>query len=57
MNRFHQAELKCAAVGKRICTESEWTLACEGPSMPPFPYGYVRDANKCTGDMSGTAPT
>jgi sulfatase modifying factor 1 len=31
MNRFHQAQVKCAAVGKRMCTESEWTLACEGP--------------------------
>ena len=22
MNRFHQAQVKCAAVGKRMCTES-----------------------------------
>ncbi len=50
MNRFHQAEVKCAAVGKRMCTESEWTLACEGPEMKPFPYGYERDAAKCNGD-------
>lgn len=50
MNRFHQAQIKCAAVGKRMCTESEWTLACEGPEMKPYPYGYVRDAAKCNGD-------
>lgn len=50
MNRFHQAQIKCAAVGKRMCTESEWTLACEGPEMKPYPYGYVRDATKCNGD-------
>jgi sulfatase modifying factor 1 len=25
MNRFHQAQVKCASVGKRMCTESEWT--------------------------------
>jgi hypothetical protein len=50
MNRFHQAQAKCAAVGKRMCTESEWTFACEGPEMKPFPYGYVRDAAKCNGD-------
>jgi hypothetical protein len=56
MNRFHQAELKCAAVGKRLCTESEWTLACEGPRMLPFPYGYVRDANKCLGDVEWDGP-
>ncbi|MCC6552325.1 MAG: SUMF1/EgtB/PvdO family nonheme iron enzyme [Polyangiaceae bacterium] len=50
MNRFHQAQVKCAAAGKRMCTESEWTLACEGPEMKPYPYGYVRDATKCNGD-------
>jgi hypothetical protein len=56
MNRFHQAEIKCAAVGKRMCTESEWTLACEGPEMKPFPYGYVRDAAKCNGDHMWDQP-
>jgi formylglycine-generating enzyme len=56
MNKFHQAQIKCAAVGKRMCTESEWTLACEGPDMLPFPYGYVRDTNKCHGDMEWDSP-
>jgi hypothetical protein len=56
MNRFHQAEVKCASVGKRLCTESEWTLACEGPRMLPFPYGYTRDANKCRGDVEWDSP-
>jgi Sulfatase-modifying factor enzyme 1 len=56
MNRFHQAELKCAAVGKRMCTESEWNLACEGPSMKPYPYGYVRDSSKCNGDHKWDNP-
>lgn len=56
MNKFHQAQVKCAAVGKRMCTESEWTLACEGPEMLPFPYGYVRDANKCHGDVEWDSP-
>ncbi|MBM4363119.1 MAG: SUMF1/EgtB/PvdO family nonheme iron enzyme, partial [Deltaproteobacteria bacterium] len=56
MNNFYQAEVKCAAVGKRLCTESEWTLACEGPDMKPFPYGYVRDAGKCNGDHPWDSP-
>src|SRR5262249_14816114 len=56
MNFFYQAEVKCAAVGKRLCTESEWTLACEGPEMKPFPYGYDRDATKCNGDHDWDAP-
>ena len=56
MNRFHQAELKCAAVGKRLCTESVWTMACEGPRMLPFPYGFVRDTKQCLGDVEWDSP-
>lgn len=56
MNTFYQAEVKCAAVGKRLCTESEWTFACEGPEMKPFPYGYVRDVHKCNGDHPWDSP-
>lgn len=50
MNRFHQAQVKCAAAGKRMCGESEWNLACEGPEMKPFPYGWKRDPLTCNGD-------
>lgn len=57
MNNFHQAQVKCAAVGKRLCTESEWTFACEGPEMKPFPYGYVRDPRKCNGDHRWDNPS
>ena len=56
MNNFYQAQVKCAAVGKRMCTESEWTFACEGPEMKPFPHGYVRDARKCNGDHEWDHP-
>jgi len=56
MNRFHQAQVKCAAMSKRLCTESEWTFACEGPKMKPFPYGYERDAKKCHGDEEWDGP-
>lgn len=56
MNRFHQAQVKCAALGKRMCTESEWNFACEGPTMKPFPYGYTRDATKCNGDHAWDGP-
>ncbi|MBI5538328.1 MAG: SUMF1/EgtB/PvdO family nonheme iron enzyme [Deltaproteobacteria bacterium] len=50
MSNFYQAQVKCASVGKRLCTETEWTQACEGPEMKPFPNGYVRDPLKCNGD-------
>ncbi|MSP24211.1 MAG: hypothetical protein EXR75_03405 [Myxococcales bacterium] len=56
MNTFYQAQLKCAAAGKRMCTESEWSFACEGPEMKPFPYGYTRDPSKCNGDHEWDAP-
>jgi len=56
MNRFHQAQVKCAASGKRMCAESEWNLACEGPEMKPFPYGYHRDPTICNGDQLWDGP-
>jgi sulfatase modifying factor 1 len=56
MNRYHQAEVKCAAVGKRLCTETEWTTACEGPKYKPFPYGYVRNVEICHGDVMWDSP-
>jgi hypothetical protein len=56
MNRFHQAQVKCVAEGKRLCTESEWTFACEGPDMKPFPYGFKRDTSKCHGDVEWDGP-
>lgn len=51
MQNFYQAQVHCAKAGKRVCTENEWTLACEGPERKPFPYGYVRDPSVCHGDQ------
>lgn len=56
MNNYYQAQVKCAALGKRLCSESEWTLACEGPEMKPFPYGFERDPSKCNGDRRWDSP-
>jgi hypothetical protein len=56
MQNFYQAQVHCAERGKRICTESEWTKACEGPDNKPFPYGYVRDASICHGDQPWDRP-
>lgn len=40
------------ASGKRLCTDSEWTLACEGRDVKPYPYGdgYHRDRTACNFD-------
>ena len=56
MQNFYQAQLHCQILGKRICTETEWTKACEGPDNKPFPYGYVRDPTKCRGDQPWDRP-
>jgi formylglycine-generating enzyme required for sulfatase activity len=56
MNNFPQAQHLCAAQGKRVCTETEWTMACEGPEYKPYPYGYLRDPNKCRGDRTYRFP-
>ncbi len=40
----------CAAMKKRLCTESEWEFACEGPDALPYPYGHERDGARCNHD-------
>lgn len=42
----------CESHGKRLPTRHEWTLACEGPDMHPYPYGdgYTRDKSACNFD-------
>jgi hypothetical protein len=46
---WYQAKDHCKSVGKRLCTDSEWTFACEGEDMKPYPYrdGYHRDESVC----------
>lgn len=50
-----EATALCKKQHKRLCTESEWTFACEGPDALPYPYGYVRSAEKCTIDVTTAA--
>src|SRR5512133_166896 len=51
MLRFVEAEAECASVGKRLCTEFEWELACEGPAALPWPYGYAARRGTCHSDQ------
>jgi hypothetical protein len=46
------AKQACEAAGARVCTESEWTFACEGQDMQPYPYGWERKADRCNADRS-----
>lgn len=47
---FTDAKRICASQGKRTCSESEWTFACEGEELRPYPYGFKRDAEACNAD-------
>lgn len=46
----HSKEL-CESFGKRLCLEAEWTLACEGEDMWPYPTGFTRPADVCNFDV------
>lgn len=50
MTSWVEAEQACRAEGKRLCTESEWTFACEGEQKLPYPYGFERKADVCNID-------
>jgi formylglycine-generating enzyme required for sulfatase activity len=56
MVSFEEADLLCRGRGRRLCTETEWTFACEGEAMLPYPYGFVRDASACTIDHFARSP-
>jgi formylglycine-generating enzyme required for sulfatase activity len=47
---FNEGRNLCSAQKKRLCTEDEWTFACEGEEAQPYPNGYTRDADVCVND-------
>jgi hypothetical protein len=50
MGTWFDARDACGKVGKRLCGDSEWTLACEGQDRLPYPYGYDRNSEACNID-------
>lgn len=50
---FNLAQWALRTENKRVCSTEEWTLACEGPDMKPYPYGdgYHRDESACNIDL------
>jgi hypothetical protein len=50
MKSWNQAAATCESEGKRLCKDTEWTLACEGSERLPYPYGTKRDSNACNID-------
>jgi Sulfatase-modifying factor enzyme 1 len=57
MVMWYDAQSTCEAKGKRLCYESEWTAACEGPDHTPFPYGWERDNTACNIDNQFIIPS
>jgi formylglycine-generating enzyme required for sulfatase activity len=57
MVNYGEAKAACEQAGKRLCTAREWTLACEGPALLPYPYGYVRDPQICNIDQAHRFPS
>jgi len=53
---WDDAQNICSKEGKRLCTEEEWTLACEGPERKPYPFGYTRDRTACNFDKPYIMP-
>ncbi len=53
---WYEAKDLCDEQGKRLCSEDEWTFACEGEEGRPYPYGdgYTRDPGKCVADQVWT---
>ncbi|HTL11704.1 MAG TPA: SUMF1/EgtB/PvdO family nonheme iron enzyme [Bdellovibrionota bacterium] len=52
---YYEARDLCQAQHKRLCSDEEWTFACEGEEGLPYPYGYVRDPAKCNADTGWKA--
>ncbi len=57
LTSWQEAREMCGAIGKRLCSEDEWSFACEGEAMSPYVYGYERDASACNIDKPYRART
>lgn len=47
MASFRNAESWCGKRGRRVCSEREWELACEGPAHLPLSYGWAVNTKLC----------
>jgi len=50
MVTWEESKSLCESKGKRLCSEDEWTFACEGEETFPYPNGYIRESEKCNID-------
>jgi hypothetical protein len=52
MKSFNAARRWCEERGKRMCTEQEWELGCEGGERRPLAYGWKVDRTVCNSNKS-----
>jgi formylglycine-generating enzyme len=50
LTSWQEAKDTCEAIGKRLCSEDEFTFACEGEAMKPHVHGFTRDGSICSYD-------
>ncbi len=50
LTSWQEARDACTEIGKRLCTDVEFTFACEGEDMRPHVTGFERDPSKCSYD-------
>jgi formylglycine-generating enzyme required for sulfatase activity len=50
MFTFDESAAWCAARGKRLCFDDEWTRSCAGPGETSYPYGSAHVAGICNDD-------
>ncbi len=51
---WYDVKAACEERQERMCSRAEWTFACEGEEMRPYPYGYLRDKTACNFDNDET---
>ncbi|MBN1605218.1 MAG: SUMF1/EgtB/PvdO family nonheme iron enzyme [Polyangiaceae bacterium] len=56
MVSWYEAKRRCEELGKRLCGDDEWNLACEGPERLPYVYGWKRDRSACNIDKRWLKP-
>ncbi|MCA9621650.1 MAG: SUMF1/EgtB/PvdO family nonheme iron enzyme [Myxococcales bacterium] len=47
LESFDSASRWCEKRGRRLCSEQEWELACEGPEHRPWAYGWAVNVKLC----------
>ncbi len=56
MQTAYDGEAWCMAAGKRLCTDVEWTRACDGGEGRTYPYGKTHVEHACTDDKTWISP-